>query len=131
MICPNCNKEMKVRERSIPISLSFGAEYDDPEDWDDEYSDTEIIRTYKCKDCKILYEENDDTWTIPKEFAPTTKQEKTVLFITKRLKLDMPIYHKKYYWKFINEHFEDAKKVQEEMLDDYYYENHDWLEEEF
>lgn len=131
MICPNCNKEMKIRERSVPISLGYGGEYDDPEDWDDNYSDTEIIRTHKCKECKISYEEKDDVWTIPKEYAPTEKQEKTALFIINRLKCEMPPPHKKSYWKFINEHFERAKQVQEQMLDDYYYENHDWLEEEF
>ena len=104
MICPNCDRKMKVkRETGFILDLSGTADYD-------LYYDYNI---YRCPDCKIKYNEDrrNDKWEIPKKLLPTEKQKNTILFINNRLHKNFESLTKKQCWKIINENFDKAKKV--------------------
>ena len=103
MICPNCDRKMKVkRETGFILDLSGTADYD-------LYYDYNI---YRCPDCKIQYNEDrkNDKWEIPKKLLPTEKQKNTILFINNRLHKNFESLTKRQCWKIINENFDKAKR---------------------
>ena len=93
MKCPQCELEMKDK------SYGLG-------DWDCDYPSS-IHEEYKCKKCKIKYENGE--WTIPKEFKPSYKQEMAILFICNQLNTDYTPTTNKKACKFINKYFDEAK----------------------
>lgn len=104
MICPNCDRKMKVkRETGFILDLSGTADYD-------LYYDYNI---YRCPDCKIKYNEDrrNDKWEIPKKLLPTKKQKNTILFINNRLHENFESLTKRQCWKIINKYFDKAKRV--------------------
>lgn len=131
MKCPECGKEMKLKRTFVEIVDAWG-EYDsDSEDWSDDYEYGEWIETHSCKDCKIKYHENEDRWEIPTQFLPSDKQVKCANWIINLLHTGKPAPTKKSLWLFIKENINAAKEVREQQIEDFYYDNHDWLEEPF
>lgn len=113
MNCPNCEKTME--EKCIP-HLSFY--YEESENFD-------IV--YKCKECKIEYNETEDHWKIPKKYEePTEAQIKAIDFINSRLRKNYEPLLKNQCWRIINENLKKANRfiqknedeLQEEMEDE-------------
>ena len=64
---------------------------------------------YSCNNCNIKYTNN--TWEIPDEMKPTEKQIKTIRFINKQLKLNLPYITKSQCWAETHQYFGAAKNV--------------------
>lgn len=117
MNCPNCDKEMKYRDDGHwGFPFTTGPEPDYP-DW--------IKKdVYFCKACRIR--KVNDEWTIPKKYAPTEKQQKTIMFINNRLNLHLEALTKHQCWIDIGKYFEKAKKIRlhsheyDEEVQDYF-----------
>ena len=102
MKCPNCDKEMKYKDKGYwGYPFSTGPEPDYP-DWFRQ-------DIYTCKDCKI--KKVNDEWTIPKKFLPTEKQIKTILFINNHLRIDLETLTKHQCWLDIGKYFDEAKRT--------------------
>ena len=101
MRCPNCNKEMKYKDKGYwGFPFSTGPEPD--------YPDYIKYDSYSCTDCKIRCENGD--WKIPKKYErPTEKQLRALLFINNRLGFDFEPLLKVQCWRFINLFFYKAK----------------------
>lgn len=98
MLCPNCRKEMKFKHE-VRHHLDFSGTAEDDEleyDW----------FQWRCGQCRIAY---DGEWDIPKKYAPTEKQRKTILFINGRLGLHLEALTKHQCWLDIGKYFDDAK----------------------
>lgn len=120
MICPNCDRKMKVkRETGFILDLSGTADYD-------LYYDYNI---YRCPDCKIKYNEDrrNDKWEIPKKLLPTKKQKNTILFINNKLGKNFESLTKRQCWKIINENFDKAKNTPKPSNYEYDYDDIDEL----
>lgn len=115
MKCPNCDKEMTYRDEGYwGFPLTTGPEPDYP-DW----FKRDI---YSCKDCRIR--KVNDEWKIPEKYAPTEKQQNTILFINNRLSMQIEALTKHQCWLDIGKYFEKAKQshvhsheYHEELLD--------------
>lgn len=102
MKCPNCDKEMKYKDKGYwgyPFSTGIEPDYPDwfPQD------------VYTCKECKI--KKVNDEWTIPKKYLPTEKQVKTILYINNHLRMDLETLTKHQCWLDIGKYFDKAKKT--------------------
>ena len=95
MKCPNCDKEM---ECVIFKAFDFG-------DFDSE-DPYHFHEKYICSDCGIKRMNNN--WTIPKEFLPTEKQIKTILFINYHLKINKEAITKHQCYEVIKKNLQDA-----------------------
>ena len=102
MKCPNCDKEMKYKDKGYwGYPFSTGDEPDYPDWFPND--------VYTCKECKIKKVNNE--WTIPKKFLPTEKQIKTILYINNHLRMDLETLTKHQCWLDIGKYFEEAKKT--------------------
>lgn len=102
MKCPNCDKEMKYKDKGYwGYPFSTGVEPDYP-DWFRQ-------DVYTCKECKI--KKVNDEWTIPKKYLPTDKQVKTILYINNHLRMDLEALTKHQCWLDIGKYFDKAKKM--------------------
>lgn len=109
MKCPNCYKEMDHK-----FFLKTEGFYD----WEDQeiYYSENGHEKFVCKSCKITC--LDDEWKIPKRYAPTEKQKKTLLFINNHLGMDIEPLTKYQCWLDIGKYFKKAKNT---LYDDQYY----------
>lgn len=132
--CPQCNNEMKFKNKSYMFTPFCTGVVDDYID------ELYVDERYNCKDCNIklnikgedsLYNKPEYLWTIPEAFIPTEKQLNCIYVINNKLGLKFIPTTKKKCCEFIKENIEASKNrnnCYENNFDDINYFNDVWCE---
>ena len=109
--CPYCKKPMKITHHKV----SNFCDWFDYEGMD-EYTEWD---SYRCKDCKIEYDENKDEWTLPYQFQPTEKQIRFARWIAEFVnESTKDLVTKQQYYSYIKRNKNEFERLKEEAEKD-------------